>query len=325
MVVCINIRHIEHEGSNMSNKKYTETTINAIKELVADETMTMSACAQKLGIPFSSFKHVCVRLGVYSNRKHLQPPKISCECNEKIRHKSRQILDSIISGNQSNITSTKLKARLLKHDLIKNECSECGIGGVWNGKPIVLQLDHIDGNSNNNLLDNLRILCPNCHSQTHTYCRAKSTTFNRANYNSLESIIANNKPKTIFELANLLGITHAAGNYKTIRKELIARNLELDAPPVAVTPINITRVCTLCDKPICNNSKSGLCKSCVHISQHRCKHPTREQLIDELKTSNPYAIGKKYGVSDNAIRAWMRRYLIPTKKHELREYLASII
>lgn len=50
----------------------------------------------------------------------------------------------------------------------KDGCWECGITS-WNNKPIVLELDHIDGNSDNNNEDNLSLLCPNCHSQTTTY------------------------------------------------------------------------------------------------------------------------------------------------------------
>ena len=50
-----------------------------------------------------------------------------------------------------------------------DKCFECGQLPEWNGKPLTLQLDHIDGNSDNNLLSNLRLLCPNCHTQTHTF------------------------------------------------------------------------------------------------------------------------------------------------------------
>lgn len=48
-------------------------------------------------------------------------------------------------------------------------CSECGQPNTWNNKPLTLQLDHIDGNSDNNQLSNLRLLCPNCHTQTVTH------------------------------------------------------------------------------------------------------------------------------------------------------------
>ncbi len=53
-------------------------------------------------------------------------------------------------------------------DLYENECQECGIDS-WNGKKIVLDIEHIDGDSNNNDFLNLSLLCQNCHAQTETY------------------------------------------------------------------------------------------------------------------------------------------------------------
>lgn len=47
-------------------------------------------------------------------------------------------------------------------------CSECFIS-EWKNKPLTLQVDHIDGDAENNSVDNVRYLCPNCHSQTETY------------------------------------------------------------------------------------------------------------------------------------------------------------
>lgn len=66
------------------------------------------------------------------------------------------------------------KPKRLKEWLIKigrkYECSECFLGPTWNDKALTIQVDHIDGNPRNNIESNLRFLCPNCHSQTDTFC-----------------------------------------------------------------------------------------------------------------------------------------------------------
>lgn len=77
-------------------------------------------------------------------------------------------LDEIMVEN-STYNTNDLKKRLVFEGILKNVCSECGIHDVWNDKPIVLHLDHKNGISNDHRIENLRILCPNCHSQTETF------------------------------------------------------------------------------------------------------------------------------------------------------------
>jgi hypothetical protein len=62
-----------------------------------------------------------------------------------------------------------VKSRIVKEKLIPYVCTECGNGGFYNNKPLVLQLDHINGNNKDNRLENLRFLCANCHSQTDNF------------------------------------------------------------------------------------------------------------------------------------------------------------
>lgn len=74
----------------------------------------------------------------------------------------------------STYTRSHLKSKLLKYKLLPLRCKKCGIGEEWNGEPLTLQIDHINGVSNDNRLENLRFLCPNCHSQTSTYAGANT-------------------------------------------------------------------------------------------------------------------------------------------------------
>jgi hypothetical protein len=77
------------------------------------------------------------------------------------------------------ITSTsRLRNRILKAGLLKNICTKCGLGPEWCSKPLTLQLDHINGDRTDNRLKNLRIICPNCHTQTKTYARQKGNKLN---------------------------------------------------------------------------------------------------------------------------------------------------
>jgi 5-methylcytosine-specific restriction endonuclease McrA len=71
-------------------------------------------------------------------------------------------------SNKKQISSFKLKVRLLESSVLSHICSRCNLA-EWLGNPIPLELDHIDGDHLNNNLNNLRLLCPNCHALTPNY------------------------------------------------------------------------------------------------------------------------------------------------------------
>lgn len=87
----------------------------------------------------------------------------------------------------SEVHRKTVKDYISKHALIPYKCNECPITDEWNGKPIVLHLEHKNGVGDDNRLENLCYLCPNCHSQTDTYAgrnvlgtkRAKDGSFQK--------------------------------------------------------------------------------------------------------------------------------------------------
>lgn len=84
-------------------------------------------------------------------------------------NKNKRYKDVDVFVENSSYPRHRLKERIVKNNLIPYKCACCGMSSVWNDLPLVLQLDHINGVNNDNRLENIRFLCPNCHSQQGTY------------------------------------------------------------------------------------------------------------------------------------------------------------
>lgn len=110
------------------------------------------------------------------NKETRNPKYCSLECTHLGRKaKTRKMIEEGIPVN-----SGSMKEYL--YHLHGEKCSWCNQGPIWNGKPLSLHLDHIDGDSDNNHVSNFRILCPNCHSQTETYVARNKKNTKRNNY-----------------------------------------------------------------------------------------------------------------------------------------------
>ena len=107
-------------------------------------------------------KHFCIDISHFTG-------KLASSKKNKGRSSRNKIpLDDILQ-NKRPYGSNKLRIRLLSENIFPHKCSNCELT-EWMNQLIPLELDHIDGDNMNNSLDNLRMLCPNCHAQTSTYC-----------------------------------------------------------------------------------------------------------------------------------------------------------
>lgn len=95
--------------------------------------------------------------------------KVALKKYYETHHNASYIELKDILVEHSKYNRGHLKRRLIKEQLLINRCYICNIDPIWNDKPLILILDHINGVHDDNRLFNLRLLCPNCNSQTNTF------------------------------------------------------------------------------------------------------------------------------------------------------------
>lgn len=140
-------------------------------------SLSYSETLRSLGLSFtgnnnSSLRKAIAEAGI--STAHFRGAEVSSEALRRGRNTRARPLFSILRFG-TRYSSARLRERLWREELLPRVCLHCGQGEVWNGQPLQLQLDHANGNSLDNRLSNLRILCPNCHSQTPTYAGKAAT------------------------------------------------------------------------------------------------------------------------------------------------------
>lgn len=146
-------------------RKYTDKQfINAVKSSISIREALIKLHLKPAGGNYQFFRLNVKRLNLdishFLGKSHL--------LGKHHNWVKKQPLSVVLVRNSDYKTSNQLRRRLLKEKILEPKCSCCK-RKTWMGKPISLELDHINGVRNDNRIENLRLLCPNCHAQTDTY------------------------------------------------------------------------------------------------------------------------------------------------------------
>lgn len=197
--------------------------------------------------------------------------------------------------------SHKLRNKLIEFGYKESKCELCGIS-EWLGKPVKLQLHHIDGNHDNNELSNLQILCPNCHSMTDNF----------GVYNSKRA-----KEPTL--VCSECGIKISSHSKSGLCVSCSHKHKRENAKTKYINRVKI--ICPCC-KTNLMNSTSTMCESCYNKKRIEKLYNiiSRDNLKELIRSTSFTQIGDMYNVSDNTIRKWCDKYNLPRKVSEIQKY-----
>jgi hypothetical protein len=135
--------------------------VDLVAEL--DRFPTRAALLRAYGVPVSSAAYGALRTLLAARGV---PP---CEDGLAVHRRRRRPLRELLVKGDRPADTSRLRRRLIEEGILAPRCSSCDTT-TWLGAPVPLQLDHVDGDPTNNELGNLRLLCPNCHALTETWC-----------------------------------------------------------------------------------------------------------------------------------------------------------
>ena len=176
----------------------------------------------------------------------------------------------------------------------KCENESCGIN-EWGGKPLRLQVHHINGDHHDNRIENLQLLCPNCHTQTDTYAR----------HNTVES----NGFKISKRTDEILNGADASFKSKDVE--------EIKESVLQFSPRE-KKYCQRCGKEITGDGDKYCSPECAQKAIRKFE-VSQEQLVEDFKEFKSFsAVGRKYNVTDNAIKRRCKKLGV---YDEIRQYI----
>jgi 5-methylcytosine-specific restriction endonuclease McrA len=202
-----------------NKKKLNNFSREEIVDIVKNTNSSAAAC-RKLGYSVKSAS-CTTRLRKYLNNLNIDFSHWTGQLWSKGKtlltdervSKKRKIEEMFVEN--SEVPRSYIRNLILKNNLLEYKCKLCNILPFWNNQELVFHLDHINGIRNDHRLENLRWLCPNCHSQTDTYCGKRNT--GKTKISDEDLLKSYEKTKNVYKALKELGLAGSA-NIKRLKK-----------------------------------------------------------------------------------------------------------
>jgi hypothetical protein len=208
----------------------------------------------------------------------------------------------------SRIQPHRLKLKLIRDGIKLAKCDCCQLER-WFDKPIPLELHHINGNRHDNRLENLNILCPNCHALTDNHAgKALKRLPENLEFDNFDCLDSDNKIN--HQPVSVL-IFDSPDSYAKWQEEQAGLKQLLSNGHKKTNDKVIRESCLYCGKALAGFQQDTYCsRMCSTMASRRVERPSKEELEKLVWTKPTSQLAKEFGVSDKAIEKWCHAYCI---------------